>query len=78
MYTVGQWGRVLHDEELARAIIDRTLHYGEYIKFSGSSYRLKGRKFDFDRPSPNEGALLSENTQTQETELTILSPLGNQ
>ncbi len=25
------WGRVLHDEELARAIIDRTLHYGELL-----------------------------------------------
>lgn len=41
-----QWGRVLHDEELARAIIDRTLHYGEYLQLSGPSYRLKGRKID--------------------------------
>lgn len=37
-----QWGRVLHDEELARAILDCTLHHGEYLKLSGSSYRLKG------------------------------------
>ncbi len=37
-----QWGRVLYDEELARAIIDRTLHHGEYLKLSGPSYRLKG------------------------------------
>lgn len=44
------WGRVLHDEELARAIIDRTLHHGEYIKLSGSSYRLQGRKIDLDLP----------------------------
>ncbi|MEM7348024.1 MAG: IS21-like element helper ATPase IstB [Chloroflexota bacterium] len=45
-----QWGRVLHDEELARAIIDRTLHHGEYLKLDEPSYRLKGRKFDLDDP----------------------------
>jgi DNA replication protein DnaC len=45
---LNQWGRVLHDEELARAIIDRTLHYGEYLMLSGPSFRLKGRKFDLD------------------------------
>jgi len=43
-----QWGRVLHDEELARAILDRTLHYGEHIQFSGPSYRLKGRKLEWE------------------------------
>lgn len=48
------WGRVLHDDELARAIVDRTLHYGEYLKLSGSSYRLKGRKLDFDSPVSTE------------------------
>ena len=40
------WGRVLHDDELAHAIIDRTLHYGEYLKLAGDSYRLKDRKLD--------------------------------
>ncbi|BAS54739.1 transposase-associated IstB-like ATP-binding protein (plasmid) [Leptolyngbya boryana NIES-2135] len=47
---LAQWGRVLHDEELARAIIDRTLHHGDYLKLSGPSYRLKGRKLDLDLP----------------------------
>ena len=50
------WGRVLHDEELARAIIDRTLHYGEYLKLAGPSFRLKGRKIELDplpTPSPS-------------------------
>jgi len=50
------WGRVLHDEELARAIIDRTLHYGEYLKLAGPSFRLKGRKIELDplpAPSPS-------------------------
>ena len=49
-----QWGRVLYDEELARAIIDRTLHHGEYLKLSGPSYRLKGRKLELDSPSTIE------------------------
>jgi len=42
-----QWGRVLHDEELARAILDRTLHYGEHIRLNGQSYRLRGRKLEW-------------------------------
>ncbi|MEN9871562.1 MAG: hypothetical protein RLZZ171_2554 [Cyanobacteriota bacterium] len=70
-----QWGRVLHDEELARAVIDRTLHYGEYLKLSGASYRLKGAKFDFERPSPHEGALSSEHTETLKADLTTAKPL---
>ena len=51
-----QWGRVLHDPELARAIIDRTLHQGEYIKLAGASYRLRGRKLDLEQHSPTEQA----------------------
>lgn len=40
------WGRVLHDKELAEAIIDRTLHHGEHVKLRGPSYRLRGKKLD--------------------------------
>jgi hypothetical protein len=66
-----QWGRVLHDEELARAIIDRTLHCGEYLKLSGASYRLKGRKFDLDPPTPaKEEIIPPETSEIQKTELT--------
>jgi len=50
-----QWGRVLHDEELARAILDRTLHYGEHIRLNGQSYRLRGRKLEWDEPTVKEG-----------------------
>jgi hypothetical protein len=45
---LNQWGRVLHDQELVRAIIDRTLHHGDYLKLAGPSFRLKGRKLDLD------------------------------
>ena len=42
------WGRVLHDEELARAILDRTLHHGEHLRLTGPSYRLRGRQLDWE------------------------------
>jgi DNA replication protein DnaC len=62
-----QWGRVLHDEELARAILDRSLHYGEYLKLSGSSYRLKGRKLDLDDPGSTESKETKESSDTSQT-----------
>jgi len=33
------WGRVLHDPDLADAIVDRLLERGEVIRLSGKSYR---------------------------------------
>ena len=51
---LNRWGRVLHDEELALAILDRTLHHGEHLKLSGPSYRLRGRKLEGDEPAVNE------------------------
>lgn len=61
-----QWGRVLHDEELARAILDRTLHHGEYLKLSGSSYRLKGRKLDLDSPGSTESKETKQSSDTSQ------------
>ena len=43
------WGKVLQDEELAHAIIDRTLHHGEHLRLSGPSFRLKDRDLNFER-----------------------------
>jgi DNA replication protein DnaC len=34
-----EWGVVLHDTELAAAILDRLLHRGEVLKMGGTSYR---------------------------------------
>ena len=72
------WGRVLHDEELAKAIIDRTLHYGEYLKFSGASYRLKGRKFDLERSPTNDASVTEEPPQIQSAGLTTTTPLSDE
>ena len=61
-----QWGRVLHDEELAKAIIDRSLHHGEYLKLSGPSYRLKGRTLNLDPPSPLPDSMSMENKENRD------------
>lgn len=41
---LSQWGRVLHDDDLAAAILDRTLHHGEHMRLQGASYRLRGKQ----------------------------------
>lgn len=35
----GDWGRVLHDADLAEAIVDRLLERGEFLRLEGRSYR---------------------------------------
>lgn len=61
---LNQWGRVLHDEELARALLDRTLHYGEYLKLTGSSFRLKGQSLDLGS-APTKAAPAALNSSTK-------------
>lgn len=34
-----QWGEVLHDPDLAAALVDRLLHRGELLRVTGRSYR---------------------------------------
>ena len=36
-----QWGRVLHDDDLAEAIVDRVLERGRLIELRGNSYRTR-------------------------------------
>lgn len=35
------WGKVLGDQTISSAILDRLLHHGHLLKFEGRSYRLK-------------------------------------
>jgi hypothetical protein len=35
------WGRVLHDPDLAQAILDRVLERGRHIELRGQSYRTR-------------------------------------
>jgi len=36
-----RWGSVLTDEQMATAMVDRILHHGHVITFSGESYRIR-------------------------------------
>lgn len=38
-----EWGKLLHDEVLATALLDRLLHHAEVIAINGKSYRMKDR-----------------------------------
>ena len=38
---VTEWGRVLHDEDLAHAIVDRVLERGRLLTLDGPSHRTK-------------------------------------
>jgi DNA replication protein DnaC len=47
------WGRVLHDEDLAQAILDRVLERGRHLKLDGPSIRTLHLGLD---DQPQEGA----------------------
>lgn len=38
---LSEWGRVLHDDELAEALLDRVLERGAHVELRGRSYRTK-------------------------------------
>jgi DNA replication protein DnaC len=38
-----EWGRLMNDEILATALLDRLLHHAEVITINGKSYRMKDR-----------------------------------
>ena len=45
-----QWVKMLDDEVIATALLDRLLYHCEVIKLSGKSYRMKHRKTIFEQP----------------------------
>jgi DNA replication protein DnaC len=47
------WGAVLHDHDLAEAIVDRVLERGRHLPLDGPSYRTKHLKLDEDQ-TPGE------------------------
>jgi DNA replication protein DnaC len=54
-----QWGRVLHDPDLASAILDRVLERGRLIKMDGPSGRTRHLKLDQDFPHDADRARIS-------------------
>src|SRR2546425_50937 len=45
------WGRVLHDPDLAQAILDRVLERGRHLELRGPSYRTRHLKLDLTPPA---------------------------
>ena len=54
-----EWGRVLHDPDLASAILDRVLERGRWITLDGPSGRTKHLKLDPAIPQDGPGATVS-------------------
>jgi DNA replication protein DnaC len=55
------WGLVLHDPDLAEAILDRVLERGRLVELRGASYRTRHIKPVDHRSSPPEVARISGN-----------------
>jgi DNA replication protein DnaC len=51
---LNQWGRVLHDDDLAHAIVDRVLERGRFLTLDGPSMRTK--HLGIDDPTTSEGS----------------------
>jgi DNA replication protein DnaC len=49
---LSQWGAVLHDRELAEAILDRVLEHGAHIELKGASHRTKSLELTQDPEVP--------------------------
>lgn len=50
-----QWGEVLHDPQLAEALLDRILERGQHITLGGKSWRTKNHK-ELDSLSPEQAS----------------------
>ena len=56
------WGLVLHDPDLAEAILDRVLERGRLVELRGASYRTPHlKRAEPDRSPLHEGAVISGN-----------------
>ena len=58
---LSEWGKVLHDEDLAAAILDRVLEHGRFIRLDGPSGRTRHLKLEEVLPTTTERAKISGN-----------------
>ena len=56
---LNEWGKVLHDEDLAAAILDRVLERGRFIQLDGVSGRTRHLKLDKVWPAAADRAIIS-------------------
>ena len=72
--SLSEWGKVLHDEDLAAAILDRVLERGRFIHLDGPSGRTRHLHSDQALPSQAERLRISGINGSEFTEPT---PVGN-
>jgi IstB-like ATP binding protein len=56
---LSQWGKVLHDEDLAAAILDRVLERGRFIHLGGPSGRTRYLNLEEVSPAKAERLRIS-------------------
>ena len=66
------WGRVLHDADLAEALLDRVLERGRHLELRGRSYRTRHAPLDLtpasEPPSPGPARILRKRGATRSLE----------
>jgi DNA replication protein DnaC len=74
------WGTVLHDEDLAQAIVDRVLERGRLLQLDGPSMRTKHLPLDLDAPPApqDEPAIVSGIDPAKFPEPTALTRMTGQ
>jgi len=71
---LNEWGRVLHDEDLAAAILDRVLERGRFIRLDGPSGRTRHLKLEVPLPGSTERVRISGKNGSEFPEPTALNP----
>jgi DNA replication protein DnaC len=71
---LSEWGKVLHDEDLAAAILDRILERGRLIHLDGPSGRTRHLNLEEILPAKSERLRISGNTGSEFPEPTRTKP----
>ncbi len=72
-----EWGKVLHDEDLAAAILDRILERGRFIHLDGPSWRTRHLNLEEALPAAAERARISGIRVPEFPEPTTADPARN-
>jgi len=72
---LNEWGKVLHDEDLAAAILDRVLERGRFLHLDGPSGRTRHLKLEEVLPSSTERLRISGIGGSEFPEPTRLNPM---
>jgi hypothetical protein len=68
---LNEWGKVLHDEDLAAAILDRVLERGRFIRLDGPSGQTRHLKLEDPLPGSAERFRISGKNGSEFPEPTV-------